>query len=184
MRGDPDINGDGIESEMVSALDAALDNFVLQAVHGRAQIAVAASALVGLPLSSAALTLMDRLSTKPMRPTELASFVGIKPSSLTKQIQELEAKGLVDRTTDERDGRAAIIRLTQSGQDALAAVAEIKQSILLKAIRGWPAEEIQQSIEMVDRLMAGVAVGWKDFLVASRSANRQAPGERITLLSK
>ena len=120
MTGVPDTYDDGMQSEIVATLDAALNNFVQRAVNGRTQVAAATSQLIGMPLTAAALTLMDRLSAKPMRHKELAAFVGIKPSSLTKQIQELEAKGLVDRIGDEKDGRAAIIRLTRSGQDALA----------------------------------------------------------------
>ena len=154
-----------------------------QAVQGRTQVAAATSQLIGLPLTAAALTLMDRLSTKPMRPTELAAFVGIKPSSLTKQIQELEAKGLVDRIADEQDGRAAIIRLTQSGQDSLAAAAEIRQSILRQVIAGWSAEQAQQVAELLDRLSGGVVAGWNDFWV-SRSAHRQAPARQMARVPK
>lgn len=183
MRGNPDINGDGMQMEIVSALDAALSNFVQQAVQGRGQVASATSLLIGLPLSSAALGLMDRLSTKPMRPTELAAFIGIKPSSLTKQIQELEAKGLVDRTIDEQDGRAAIIGLTQFGRDSLAVAAEIKQSILRQVIKGWSAEQALEAARLMDQLAEGVTAGWKDFW-ASQPARRQAPAERIAALVK
>jgi DNA-binding MarR family transcriptional regulator len=178
MTSNPQTGNAGIPSEMVSALDAALGNFVQQAVQGRAEVGAATSLLIGLPLSSAALTLMDRLNTKPMRPTELAAFVGIKPSSLTKQIQELEAKGLVERTADEQDGRAAIVQLTQFGLDSLAAAAELKQSILRQVVRGWSAEQVQQLIEMVDQLAEGVLSGWKDYWVW-RSAHRQVPAERM-----
>ena len=183
MSGSPDTSGDGTRSEIVGALDVALGNFVQQAIQGRSQVAAATSLLIGLPLTSAALLLMERLSTKPMRPTELAAYVGIKPSSLTKQIQELEAKGLVDRATDEQDGRAAIIRLTQFGEDSLAAAAEIKQMILRQVISGWSAEQVEEVTELLDRLSEGVVGGWNDFWV-SRSARRQLPVQRIATLVK
>jgi DNA-binding MarR family transcriptional regulator len=161
--GVPDTYDDQMRSEIVTTLDVALNNFVQRAVNGRIQVAAATSQLIGMPLTAAALTLMDRLSAKPMRHKELAAFVGIKPSSLTKQIQELEAKGLVDRIGDEKDGRAAIIRLTQSGQDALVAAAQIRQSILRQVIAGWPAEKAEQVAELLDQLSGGVVAGWKDF---------------------
>ena len=183
MSGCPDTCREEMRSEIVGALDVALGNFVQQAVQGRSQVAAATSLLIGLPLTSAALGLMDRLSTKPMRPTELAAYVGIKPSSLTQQIQELEAKGLVDRTTDEQDGRAAIIRLTQFGADSLAAAAEIKQSILRQVISGWSAEQVEEVTELLDRLSEGVVGGWNDFW-ESRAANRQVPLQRIAVLRK
>ena len=86
----------------------------------------------------------------------------------------MEAKGLVDRIGDEKDGRAAIIRLTQSGQDALVAAAEIRQSILRQVIAGWSAEQAQRVAELLDQLSGGVVAGWNDFWVTP-SARRQAP---------
>jgi DNA-binding MarR family transcriptional regulator len=171
MAGSTETCNDAIQSEIVSTLDAALSSFVQQGMQGRMQLAVATSSRIGLPLTAAALALLDALSTKPMRPTELAAFVGIKPSSLTKQIQELEAKGLVDRATDEQDGRAAIIRLTQAGRDSLAAAAEIRQSILCQVTKGWSVGQIEEVIELLDRLSEGVRAGWNDFFV-SRSQRR------------
>lgn len=178
MTGVPDTYDDGMQSEIVTALDAALNNLVQRAVNGRNQVAAATSQLIGMPLTAAALTLMDRLSAKPMRHKELAAFVGIKPSSLTKQIQELEAKGLVDRIGDERDGRAAIIRLTRSGQDALVAAAEIRQSILRQVIAGWSAEQAQHVAELLDQLSGGVVAGWNDFWL-SPPARRQTPARQM-----
>jgi DNA-binding MarR family transcriptional regulator len=163
MAGVPDAAVDGARSELVTTLDAALNNFVQRAVNGRSQVAAATSRQIGIPLTAAALTLMDRLSAKPMRHKELAAFVGIKPSSLTTQIQELEAKGLVDRMGDETDGRAAIIRLTQSGQNVLAAAAEIRQSILRQVVAGWSDEQAQHVAELLDQLSGGVVAGWNAF---------------------
>lgn len=174
---------DGMQSEIVSTLDVALSNFVQRAVNGRTQVAAATYQLIGIPLTAAALTLMDRLSAKPMRHKELAAFVGIKPSSLTKQIQELEAKGLVDRIGDERDGRAAVIRLTRSGQDALVAAAEIRQSILRQVIAGWSDEQAKQVAELLDQLSEGVVAGWNDFW-ESPSARRQAPARQMARIPK
>ena len=175
MTGAPDTHDNGTRSEIVTTVDAALNNFVQRAVNGRAQVAAATSQQIGMPLTAAALTLMDRLSAKPMRHKELAAFVGIKPSSLTTQIQELEAKGLVDRIGDENDGRAAIIRLTPSGQDALLAAAEIRQTILRQVVAGWSDEQAQYVADLLDHLSGGVVAGWNDFWVTP-SARRQAPG--------
>jgi DNA-binding MarR family transcriptional regulator len=173
MSGSPDTSGDGMRSEIVGAPDVALGNFVQQAIQGRSQVAAAISLSIGLPLPSAALVLMNRLRIKPMRPTELAAYVGIKPSSLTKQIQELEAKGLVDRTTDEQDGRVSILRLTQFGEDSLAAAAEIKQSILRQVISGWSADQVEEFIVSLGRLSEDIDGGWNDFWVSRSSYSRK-----------
>jgi DNA-binding MarR family transcriptional regulator len=148
---------------MVGKLDAALGNFVQQAARAGSQVATAASLRMGLPLSAAALNLLDRLKVRPMRPTDLAACVGIKPSSLTKQVQELEAKGLIVRTIDDQDGRAAIIRLTPFGQETVAAAGEVRQLVLRQFTDGWSDAQVQEVIDLLDQLTSVVQTSWQEY---------------------
>jgi DNA-binding MarR family transcriptional regulator len=160
------------QSEMRSSLDAALGTFVRQASRAGSQVAAATSFHMGVPFSAAALNLLDQLRIRPMRPTELAACVGIKPSSLTKQVQELEAKGLIVRTIDEKDGRAAIIRLTHLGHECVAAAGEVRQSVLAQFTDGWSDEQIQDVIDLLDKLASVVQTGVQEYW-GSRSSSRQ-----------
>lgn len=177
MRADEQPPCDEAQAELVTVLNTALGNFVQQAVQARTQVAAATSFIIGFPVSAAALALLDALSTRSMRPSELAAFVGIKPSSLTKQLQELEAKALVDRTTDELDGRAAIIELTQFGREALAAAEDIRRSILCEVIADWSAEQVREVVDMLEQLTEGVLAGWKGF-TSSRPPHLRARVDR------
>lgn len=152
----PDRNG----LELAADLDSCLAEFVQRAVQGRTQMALAVSMLTGLSLTTAALILLSGLSIKPMRPTELAAFVGIRPATLTRQLKELEAKGLIDRTADGDDGRAHILKLTELGNDVLGAVTEMKRSALRGVLEETSYEDVQKIIRALERLGAEVFTTW------------------------
>src|SRR5579864_7911172 len=51
--------------------------------------------------------------------TQLASAEGVRPPTMTRLIQGLEADGLVERAPDSSDGRAMILRATRRGRATL-----------------------------------------------------------------
>ena len=53
-----------------------------------------------------------------MRLGRLGKLLGIAPSTLTRNLTRLEEAGLVRRTSDEEDGRAARVELTDKGRRA------------------------------------------------------------------
>jgi DNA-binding MarR family transcriptional regulator len=53
-----------------------------------------------------------------MRLGRLGRLLGIAPSTLTRNLARLEEAGLVRRTSDEDDGRAAQVELTDKGRRA------------------------------------------------------------------
>ena len=68
-------------------------------------------AAMGLgPAKSSALSVL--VFGGPRSLSELASAEGVKPPSMTRVVQELEAEGLVRRKADERDRRAVRLEAT------------------------------------------------------------------------
>lgn len=55
-----------------------------------------------------------------IKASELSSMLGVTPSSITQQVNQLEHLGLSDRKSDKDDRRSVRITLTQKGLDALA----------------------------------------------------------------
>ncbi|MBJ19386.1 MAG: MarR family transcriptional regulator [bacterium] len=55
-------------------------------------------------------------SPKQLMPGDLYNTLGCTPGGLTKMIDRLEKRGLVQRLTDLEDGRRARIRLTAKGE--------------------------------------------------------------------
>src|ERR1700742_467193 len=51
------------------------------------------------------------------RISDLAAASGITPSAMTRVLEKLEARGLVERVRGEQtDGRAAMVRITDAGR--------------------------------------------------------------------
>jgi DNA-binding MarR family transcriptional regulator len=54
---------------------------------------------------------------RQLKPEDLYNTLGCTPGGLTKMVDRLEKRGLVQRTTDREDGRRARIRLTPKGAE-------------------------------------------------------------------
>ncbi|MDG4864635.1 MarR family transcriptional regulator, partial [Streptomyces sp. T-3] len=68
-------------------------------------------------LEPAAYGLLVRLEEAgPQRATELAGYIGVGKATMSRQLRALEELGLVARTPDPMDGRAALLRLTEEGR--------------------------------------------------------------------
>jgi DNA-binding MarR family transcriptional regulator len=72
---------------------------------------------LSLPESSA-LVRLDRGG--PTTPGELAKLEQISPQSMGATLAALEARGLVERRADPRDGRRVVLSATEAGRDMLA----------------------------------------------------------------
>lgn len=88
----------------------------------------------GGPLPSSPIpggSLLPFLDLEGTRSTELARRAGITKQAVTKVLKELEEAGLVTRIQDQSDGRAQLVRFTESGVEYLlqihAAIKSIEQ---------------------------------------------------------
>lgn len=76
----------------------------------------------GLRAPHSAITL--HLADKPRRLSELAALNNMRPQSMLKLINELEALGYVERVEDPSDTRAKLVQFTEQGERMLAASTE------------------------------------------------------------
>ena len=58
------------------------------------------------------------------KPSDIAEFVGIDRTAVSRALRQLEAKGLVRRSDVEEDGRARAVTLTTSGRRVLSAATQ------------------------------------------------------------
>ena len=77
----------------------------------------------------------------PLRLSDLAGTVELDLSTISRQIRDLVASGLITRTPDPADGRAALLSLTDQGVAVLEAVSESRRQVLAEAIAEWTDEE-------------------------------------------
>ena len=92
----------------------------------------------------------------PIRLSDLAGTVELDLSTISRQIRDLVASGLIARTPDPDDGRAALLSLTEQGTAVLEAVSESRRQVLAQAIAEWTDEERYALASGLLRLGAGL----------------------------
>lgn len=88
------------------------------------------------------------------RATDVAATIGVGPSALSRQLAELDAKGLVERRPDPVDGRATLIQLSEAGAGQLQAIMQRRAGRMRELLADWNEEEAQQALAVVQRLGA------------------------------
>ena len=95
-----------------------------------------------LPESSA-LVRLDRGG--PTTPSELAKREQISPQSMGATLAALEARGLVGRRPDPRDGRRVVLSVTQAGRAVLLDKRNARAEQLAQALSaGFTPAELRQ----------------------------------------
>ena len=87
------------------------------------------------------------------RCSALAAQAGVDVSVASRQLAVLERSGYVERRPDPQDGRASLLRLTDSGADALAAARDLRSDWALTALAGWDEDDARQLTDLLDRLV-------------------------------
>ncbi|MCU1556246.1 MAG: MarR family transcriptional regulator [Microbacteriaceae bacterium] len=95
----------------------------------------------------------------PIRLADLAQLEQISAPSITRMVAELETRGLVARTTDPADGRAALIEVTRAGTDAVllarSARAEVASELLM-TLDGDEIATIDAALPALERMIGQV----------------------------
>ena len=99
---------------------------------------------LSLPESSA-LVRLDR--SGPATPSELAKREQISPQSMGATLAALQARGLIERRPDPRDGRRAVLSVTGAGHDVLRDKRNARTEQLAQALStGFTQAELRQLI--------------------------------------
>jgi DNA-binding MarR family transcriptional regulator len=99
-----------------------------------------------------ALELVHLLGTDELRPGELAERRGVAQSVVSRQVAELEARGLACRRPDPADGRAGLVRLTPSGLRLLDDIGRVRRRWLREALARCPAQDVPAVTALVAAL--------------------------------
>lgn len=91
------------------------------------------------PTASAVLYRLD--SEGPVRLTALATTVDVSQPSMTQLIQRLERRGLVERSPDPADRRAALVSITEGGRELVLDRQNGFRDRLSDALAALPAEQ-------------------------------------------
>ena len=86
------------------------------------------------------------------RPSDVASELRVSRAAATTFIQRLEAKGMVETTTDPDDDRGVRVTLTRHGLEVLLRVGQLERRLAARTIEGMPASAMARTIHVLQEL--------------------------------
>jgi DNA-binding MarR family transcriptional regulator len=96
--------------------------------------------------------LMDVVRRGPLRPAEVAEAEGINPTMLSRVVGHLADAGLLERTSDEGDRRAAWLKATPAGRRLSERIRRERTDALNEALADLPDEDRRRILEALDAL--------------------------------
>lgn len=105
-------------------------------------------------LSLVSYTLLTQIDGDPdTRATDLADLFGLDKSTVCRQLNKLEAAGLIRRDGERPGRRGHALVLTPDGQRTLEVEAERARQRLSERLAGWKDRDISAFVKMVDRFI-------------------------------
>jgi DNA-binding MarR family transcriptional regulator len=110
------------------------------------------------PLSRTEAGLLNTLSDRPRRITELAELEGLAQPTMTLLVKRLEDNGWVARDRLAGDGRVVLVRRTEAGAVALERFRLQASEVLEVCLEQMPEEQVEALAASVDALGALIAL--------------------------
>ncbi len=89
-----------------------------------------------------------------MRLSDLAAAVELDASTVSRQIKQLEDKGIVERTPDPADGRASLIRISADGHRVMQAAFRRRFERIKAVLEPWSQRDRDLLQTLLVRLAA------------------------------
>jgi DNA-binding MarR family transcriptional regulator len=107
----------------------------------------------GNRLDKMALTVLGTLAhCGPARLTTVAERIGFDPSTVSRQVADLEKAGLLSRAADPADRRAILLETTPEGQNLMARLIEGRRKRLERLLTDWSDTDITTLASLLGRL--------------------------------
>ena len=90
-------------------------------------------------------------------PGTLADRLGVRPPTITKTINRLQAQGFLEKRASEEDARQAHISLTETGREAIRAIEKSVKKTEKQALKGLDKKEQKQLHKLLARIEANLS---------------------------
>jgi MarR family transcriptional regulator for hemolysin len=96
----------------------------------------------------------------PQAQADIARSVGVAGSTLTRRMEQMEADGLITRTTDDADNRRIVVSISERGEALRKAQRERTEAEEGRLVEGVAPEDLEALKRVVDRIRANlIALG-------------------------
>lgn len=85
-------------------------------------------------------------------PGQLAGRLGVRPPTITKTINRLQAQGFLDKKASDQDARQAHIFLTEPGRDTIRAIEKSVRKTEKQALKGLDKKEQKTLSKLLARI--------------------------------
>jgi DNA-binding MarR family transcriptional regulator len=95
--------------------------------------------------------LMALNDSGPRRASDLVDLFSIDKGAVSRQVGALLDLGLIERTPDPEDRRAAILAITEEGSRRLSTIADMRREEVIDRLSGWSDEDLHGFVAMMAR---------------------------------
>ena len=128
----------------------------INALVRRFQLAARADfACCGMTVAQAA-TLRALADEDDRRSSNLSRHLGVSPSTLTRNLDRLVERGLIERTADPSDRRAMVVSLTPAGQEAAATAEATELEFIQDVLNRLSTAGVRDVVPVLEHLLDAV----------------------------
>ncbi|MFC0599809.1 MarR family winged helix-turn-helix transcriptional regulator [Streptomyces palmae] len=139
--------------DAVASLERVLTTISYLLTRSQTHERMAARAGVGIGRSDLYLLMALESGGGVSRVGDLAARLLVEPSHVTRQIGQLAAQGLVDRTTDAVDRRVRQVAITERGTATLDRLRQASEGYLRQALRGAEEADVAATAAVLRQLV-------------------------------
>jgi len=86
-----------------------------------------------------------------LSPSALAALLGVTPAAVSPAARELSDRGLIERTTDPRDGRSVQLRIAPAGIEVVAELRRHLEVVIDDLFEPLSTDERSQLVDLLER---------------------------------
>ncbi|APH73830.1 MarR family winged helix-turn-helix transcriptional regulator [Aquibium oceanicum] len=90
-------------------------------------------------------------------PGQLATRLGVRPPTVTKTINRLQAQAFLEKRASENDARQSHIFLTEAGRDAIRSIEKSVRKTEKQALKGLDKKEQKALAKLLARIESNLA---------------------------
>jgi DNA-binding MarR family transcriptional regulator len=138
---------ESVLSEIETALTALTRNPRIRGLHRLL------SAQSGVELDRPSYVALAMLDAGPMRISELADACGVDVSTMSRLVDRLLARRLIERETSPDDRRVSLVQASAQGREVQHAMRAWRSEALKRLLGSWTRDEREQFAELLSRFV-------------------------------